>query len=216
VTAVLDRDTRPHTKRHSFRRRFELEMKSINSSYCCQYAMALSTKETLTDEDQQKNNVLNQESQKLDQKRLKIMTEFYGDLCQKLDDIDAFVENTTTVGKVNPHLIKAKYQADYIMAYRFRKKRTDILLSTDMDFSSLAGAECLMICRYYIKTEKVNTGNKQQQKIEKMTECYFDVGGGSNVHMQEIQEKIKKEIKNSKIQWTKVVYPVLEIKNDKL
>ena len=66
VTTILNGNTRPHTKRDSFCCRFDLEMKLINSSYCRQYAMALSTNKTISDELQQKINVLNKESKKLD------------------------------------------------------------------------------------------------------------------------------------------------------
>jgi len=166
VTGILDGDVCPHSKRDSFRRRFVSEMKKINSSYCRQKAMALSTKENTLGEDLEKIKVLNEESRKLDQKRLNITHEFLGDLHNMLNDIDAFDENPTSGGKVNNTLIKAKFQADYIMSYRYQHMETDLLLSTDMDFSALAGPRCLMIRNYHVTTQKDQTGNKRK-KISK-------------------------------------------------
>ena len=44
VTAVLDGDIRPQSKRDSFQRRFTSVMRKINGQYCRQYAMLLSAK----------------------------------------------------------------------------------------------------------------------------------------------------------------------------
>ena len=213
VTGILDGDVRPHSKRDSFRRRFVSEMKKINSSYCRQKAMALSTKENTLGEDLEKIKVLNEESRKLDQKRLNITHEFLGDLHNMLNDIDAFDENPTSGGKVNNTLIKAKFQADYIMSYRYQHMETDLLLSTDMDFSALAGPRCLMIRNYHVTTQKDQTGNKRKKNIEKITNYVFTIGGGSNTHMEELKNMLGDLSTKSKIQWTSAAYPILDLSN---
>ena len=57
-------------------------------------------------------------------------------------------------------MIKAEYQADYIMAKRYRLNKSDAILSTDMDFSALAGPRCICIKNYKMVAEKKNSTSK--------------------------------------------------------
>ena len=190
VTAVLDGDIRPQSKRDSFRRRFDSYMGLINGSYCRRAAMALSAKEDKTACDKAQLDVLNAEAKKLDKKRLFVAPGFHTDLKSKLEEIKAHEQSGSTGGYVCKNVIKAEFQADYIMAYRFRNDECDLILSTDMDFSALAGPRCICMKSYNIMTEKVNSGQKRKKNIEKQTSCMFELGGGSNMHMIELKKKI--------------------------
>ena len=174
VTAVFDGDTRPHTKRDSFKRRFDHAMKITNSTFCRHSAMAIARKEQKSSEDLEKLSALNIEAKKLDDSRLMIATEFCEDLKGRLLDIMAHDENGSNGGYVSRDVIKAEYQADYVMALRFRSKECDLILSTDMDFSAIAGPNCICIKNMKTITEKVSAGEKRKEpKSPCLLQCHL-------------------------------------------
>ena len=65
VTCILDGNVRPHSKRDSFRRRFHDHLNLLNSSFCRQSALAISTQQSITDEEKSKLLTLDAESKNL-------------------------------------------------------------------------------------------------------------------------------------------------------
>ena len=174
VTAVFDGDCRPHSKRDSFKRRFEHHMKLINSSYCRQTAMMLASKENKTEEDEQNLKTVNNESKKLNSQRLIVSNESYTDVKSKLDYINAHDEDGNTGGYVSRQIIKAEYEADYVIASRYRSKSCDILLSQDMDYSVIAGPKCICVKTFKVVTEKCKDKRDQRkQNIYERRKTYF-------------------------------------------
>ena len=119
VTAIFDGDYRPHSKRDSFKRRFETVINEINCSYCRHAATTLASKITKTEDEKTKLDVLNKESKSLESKKLIIANEFYDDVKTKLEYINAHEDNENTEGFVCKLSIKAEFQADYVMAHRY-------------------------------------------------------------------------------------------------
>ena len=55
---------------------------------------------------------------------------------------------------MSENIIKAEYEADYIMAYRFRNGMADLVFSTDSDMSALCGPSCISIRYFGVKKDK--------------------------------------------------------------
>lgn len=66
VTAVLDGDVRPQSKRDAFKRRFDSSINRINAFYCRQAAMKLSCLDEKTVEERQMLDKYNKMAKKLD------------------------------------------------------------------------------------------------------------------------------------------------------
>ena len=64
VTAIFDGDFRPHSKRDSFKRRYQHTMNQINSTYCRRAAMVLASQDDISTSDKVKMDVLNMEANK--------------------------------------------------------------------------------------------------------------------------------------------------------
>ena len=216
VTAVLDGNTRPQSKRDSFDRRFKQTMNLINGPYCRHAAMVLATKENRSNEEAMKLNTLNLEAKKLESEKIVISSHFYSDLTTKLEYIDAHKEDGNTGGYVNKKIFKAEYQADYIMAHRFLSNGCDMLLSTDNDFSTLAGPRCICLKIFKVVKEKKDSNLIGSKKKETESYCLFEIGGGSNVHMNELESNINAKYTTSAIRWIKALHPILDVKDEKL
>ena len=68
--------------------------------------------------------------------------------------ISAHDDNGHNGGYMNNNIIQAEYQADYIIAHRYISGLTDMIFSTDSDFSALTDANC--ICVRSMKVDKSN------------------------------------------------------------
>ena len=76
------------------------------------------------------------------------------------------------------------------MTKRYRLNKSDAMLSTDMDFSALAGPRCICIKNYKMMAEKKDSTSKGGKDSETISYASFETGGGSNSHMIEIKEGI--------------------------
>ena len=86
------------------------------------------------------------EAKKLDAlPRLHVPTTFCDDLENALEEIGAFFPDRQKGGVVSREIIKAKYEADYIIAYRFCKGKSTLVYSSDADLIALCGPKCLSI-----------------------------------------------------------------------
>ena len=72
-------------------------------------------------------NLLNKEAKRLDTNNLIIDIDFKTKLQQYLEDISAHEDNRINGGFVNKEVIKAEFQADYIIAYRVISGATDFI-----------------------------------------------------------------------------------------
>ena len=109
VTAVLDDDYRPQSKRASYTRRYNASMAKINGFYCRQSDMALSSKSNLTASEEVDLYAYNKESKKLDTISLIINTNFLDKLKYELDIIGSYNPNDSNNGCVDRDVIKAEY-----------------------------------------------------------------------------------------------------------
>ena len=175
--------------------------------------MAIAGKEQKSSEHLEKISALNIEAKKLDDSRLMIATDFCEDLKGTLLDIMAHEENDSNGGHVSRDVIKAEYQADCVMAQRFRSEECDLILLTDMDFSAIAGPNCICIKNIKTITEKVTAGERERKtkKAEAPSVSFvFDVGAGSNTRMDDLKTHLEKKVKTTKIVWKKAAYPILD------
>ena len=60
---------------------------------------------------------------------------------------------------MNKDVIKAEFQADYIIVYRVISGATDVIFSTDSDFAALTPNKS-----FCIKSMRLDRGNKQKKK----------------------------------------------------
>lgn len=191
-------------------------MSFINVAYCSHAAQALASKKDKTTDEIEKLQVLNDETRRLGKDRLVISNTFYDDLKARLKAIEAHTEDGNSGGHVSREVIKAKFQADYIIAHWYRNRKCHVVMSTDKDFSILARSKCTCIKAVNISTEKINVGKKRKRCVEKVSSYNFELGGGSNNHMNSLQNTITMKYSKSKIAWTKATYPILDVGNDRL
>ncbi len=210
VTAVLDGDVRPQTKRDAFKRRYESTMNRINSFFCRQSAMRIGAiaKDERTEEQKEDFSEFSKEAKRLEvSPRLHIPMSFREDLERCLHDIDAFTPDRQSGGVVSRVIIKAKYEADYVMAYRFRNRLCHCIYSSDADMLALCGPNCISI-RSFAKEK----GSKRKRKEGDETSVFvYELSGCSNSLMDEIKECVRNEIgASSKIEYVPAKYPLLE------
>ena len=75
-------------------------------------------------------------------------TKFKNELYLALQEIDAHTCDRGSGGYVNDMIIKSKYEADYMLAYRFRIGQSDLVYSIDSDLCALCGHNFISI-RYF-------------------------------------------------------------------
>ena len=64
-----------------------------------------------------------------------------------------------------------------------------------------------------VLSKKDQTRNKRKKNIEKIINCVFTIRGGSNTHMDKLNNMLGDLSAKSKIQWTLAAYPILDISN---
>ena len=55
-----------------------------------------------------------------------------------------------------------------------------------------------------------------RKTADKTQYCVFELGGGSNNHMEEIKQAIQVKLPSNEIKWTHALHPILEIENERL
>ena len=168
VTCILDGDICPQSKRDSFNRRYKSIMDRINSYFCRQSAMKIASKpETqLTSEEKKRLKIFNAEAKTLElSTRMNVPTSFKHDLESALLEIEACSPNRQSGGFVRREIIKAEFEADYLLAYRFRQGLSDLVYSTDSDLSALGGTACLSIRYFGIEKKQASKKKSTNQKL---------------------------------------------------
>ena len=123
-------------------------MNRINSYYCRQSAMKIAAKPiaSLTNDEKKELDMFNIESKMLEStSRMAVPSDFMQMLDSALQEICAYSSDRQSGGCVSQNIIKAEFEADYIMAYRFRQGLSDLVYSTDADMSALCGPLCVSI-----------------------------------------------------------------------
>ena len=223
VTAVLDGNFRPQSKRDAFKRRFDSTMNRINSYYCRQAAMKITGKgkETMMSYEKEMLKKYNNEAKVLEmQTKMQVPFNFFEQLEEALEELECFDVDRESGGYVSRNLIKAEFEADYMIAYRFRNGLSDIIYSTDSDMSALCGVDCISI--HYFGEEKGakkreqsggsknNNGNHDDNNKTTFT---YNISGGSNKLMNKMEHHIRKKFPSTKIMFKEAKYPLLETTN---
>ena len=59
--------------------------------------------------------------------------------------VNAYEKDRKSWGFVSRNIIKAEFESDYVIAYRFRNRLSDTIYSTDTDLIALCGSTCVSI-----------------------------------------------------------------------
>ena len=160
--------------------------------------------DSLTREERKKLDIFNKESKRLEAaSKMQVPNDFKDMLVHALEEVRAFTVDRESGGCVSRNVIKAEYEADYIIAYRFRQRKCDLIFSTDSDMSALCGPSCISIRSF---------GENKKRKHGK-NDCVtntFNISGGSNKLMIWLQKFIQSEMPNNKIKFEEAQYPLLE------
>ena len=184
VTAVLDGDVRPQSKRDAFKRRFDSTMGRINSYYSRQSAMKLSSISEKTAAEKEKLVKFNKAAKKLESlSRLQVPTNLLQQLQTALSNISAHEYNTESGGYVSSDIIKAEFEADYMIAYRFKNSLSHLIYSIDSDMTALCGPTCISI-RSFVKNKKRKSNNEDQSYY------IYELTGSSNEMMEKNKSKL--------------------------
>ena len=172
VTIILDGDKRPDCKRASWDRQKKRTLDKINSIVCRLKAVESTNKEALDDA-----NEYNKECVRLEKAVANgvpiLDADFRSNLKNELQKINAF-EQAQDGGFVNRDIIQSLYQADSMIAYRFIQGDSDIIYSSDSDFTALIGSKCIML-------KDVVEQGKELTK--------FVIGGSCNDVMMQLKRK---------------------------
>ena len=74
-----------------------------------------------------------------------VPVDFMEQLDSALVENGAYIADRKSGGYVSQQIIKAEFKANYIMAYWFRKRLSDLVYSIDSDMSALCGPSCISI-----------------------------------------------------------------------
>ena len=108
-----------------------------------------------TNEEKKRLDLFNKEAKALETSvKMSVPTDFIDQLEMALLEIRAFSVDRQSGGFVSEHIIKAEYEADYIMAHRFRNGLSDLFFSTDSDMLGLCGPSCISIRYFGVKKDK--------------------------------------------------------------
>ena len=224
VTIVMDGDNRPDCKRASLNRRKDVSLVKINRMYCRFKVMELSSRlekeamdENTRNEIKNELHDFNEAAKSLEKKceRVAIRDDFCDLLIHRLSLNNATKMNENG-GYVSSKILKARFQADYVIALRSLEKKTDFIYSSDSDFAALLGNDCILIdqvvnkCRGLFKTKRRKKNEKQITLDATSFEVTLD--GASNKKMMELEQRLGENKKISKITWTKAKRPLFEDK----
>ena len=217
VTAILDGDVRPQSKRDAFKRRYNSTMNRINSYYCRQMAMKIASKPVneMTSAEKKRLDLFNNEAKALESSsRMTVPSDFMEQLDSALVENGAYIADRKSGGYVSRQIIKAEFEADYIMAYRYRKGLSNLVYSTDSDMSALCGPSCISIRYFGEEKDKEKKKNKRKNDNETSSQALvYNISGGSNVIMQKMKTHVESTFPNNMITFEEAKYPLLDNTN---
>ena len=130
-------------------------------------------------------------------------------------------------GFVSSQILKARFQADYVIAVRSVENKNDFIYSSDSDFAALLGNDCVLIDEVknkgsrLMKKKKNKNAKDSQEIILDSTAFSVSLSGASNKKMMKLQQCLRgddsscavKSDNKSKIIWTKAKRPLFEDKD---
>ena len=142
--------------------------------------------ESLRNKERKKLDIYNREAKYLESAtKMQVPTDFKDQLEEALNQICASVVDRESGGYVSQDIIKMEFEADYMIAYRFRSGQCDLIFSTDSDMSALCGPDCISICSFgENKKRKHGKGN--------VVRNLYNISGGSNKLMICFQSLLQK------------------------
>lgn len=223
VNIIIDGDVRPDCKRATLLRMKQNQLDDVNRRFCRLRTMELhgrvNSESGASESDIEMYKTFSTAADKLEKKchkRFKIPKniDFYQVLSEKLFSVGAF--DTKEGGGCVEAILKAKFQADTVIASRFNKKKCDLILSSDSDFAALLGNECILI------TEIKETGKKRGRKRKEdgnmnssmisPSSFAIKLAGSSNAKMKKLKDllEISQEGFHSEAIWNEAKCPLLE------
>ena len=117
-----------------------------------------------------------------------------------LHQIRAFDKNKCNKGVLKNDIVQAYFQADSILAHRYKNNLSDFIIFTDSDFQAYAGPNSVMI-----KTAKIYTNKKKDTDLQNHISS-FSIRGTINLQMEELQKLLSC---TNEISWSTAEYPIL-------
>ena len=160
----------------------------------------------LTSEEKKRLKIFNAEAKTLElSTRMNVPTSFKHDLESALLENEAFSPNRQSGGFVRKDVIKSEFEADYLLAYRFRQGMSDLVYSTDSDLSALGGTTCLSVRYFGIEKKQTSkkksssevSTKKKSDKYNDNTSCstlsslVYNISGCSNGLMNRLSSHVK-------------------------
>ena len=238
VTIVMDGDARPDCKRASWERRKEASLAKINRMYCRFKVIELSSR--------LENEAMNQEKRKETETELRLFNQAaasfekkcgqvgisnnFCDLLMRRLRLNGSLKINENGGFVSSQILKARFQADYVIAVRSVENKNDFIYSSDSDFAALLGNDCVLIDEVknrgsrLMKKKKNKNAKDSQEIILDSTAFSVSLSGASNKKMMKLQQCLRgddsscavKSDNKSKIVWTKAKRPLFEDKDIRL
>ncbi len=208
LTIIVDGDVRPDCKRDSWSRIKDREIDRVSRIHCRLKAMNLyqkikdnnASEVEKEDYENYKKTAKSLES-KCAKSSLQIPKDFHSQLSQKLMALGACVPNING-GFIHETVLKAKFQADSVIACRSVRGKSDFILSKDSDFPVLIGNRCILITNISESSSKKRGRRKRNDEKEMMDECepvvlkdastfQVDIAGCDNAKMKELHAKLE-------------------------
>jgi hypothetical protein len=223
ITVILD-GQRPDCKRDTWFRQKERKLDEINKLFCRLKAIEFDKK---TDEDSiTAFDSFNREAKRLEKKSSRSITfpsDFGDRLSERLMMINACSLNENG-GIVNERVIKAKFQADSLIAKRSVDSKSNFILADDSDFAALLGKKCILIknIKQTYGTDK-GRGRRSKRKENESSELHdstlfsVDMVGSCNERMQELKTRLDETgIHRDGYKWNKAETPIFKYESHRL
>ena len=151
--------------------------------------------------------------------------DFYVRLSEKLLAVGACSPNGNG-GFVSENILKAKFQADSVIARRSVENKSDYIMSLDSDFPALLGSKCILLCNVVEQKGKVKRGRKRKSNndvdqsgvfLKDATAFKVDLAGADNAKMRSLRQSLESSTENRKcfetIEWTEASFPLFKYSN---
>lgn len=218
ITVIFDGDVRPDCKRASWSRRKHRELDSINKQYCRFKALEVGRKMSSSSLDAFEIKKYTHEFREFSKFAKSLETkskrniDIPPDMPQRLSERLMMIgacDKGPNGGYVVEHIIKAKFQADSVIAHRSVNGKSDFILSEDTDFFGLLGSKCILI--------KKITFPKSKNQINILNDTKFIIAGACNKRMVEFKHIIDSStllsIEDKAVEWLVAATPILSYSN---
>ena len=201
ITVIFDGSFRPDCKRASLNRRKKSCIDDANRFFCRFKALELSSKVEKGDSGVKEALALyNAECAKLESSCSKqlIIPENVGQLfSERLMMTEACSPNENG-GYVLERVLTSAFQADALIARRFKGGLSDLIYGNDSDYFVLLGADCIMMWNMKLSKRKSGRGRKRKEQSRDdngetydATSLEVELYGASNEKMKKYKEKLE-------------------------